>query len=111
MLVIVRERTNEIGVRRAVGATPWAIMAQILIEALVLTAVAGYLGLAAGVGVVELVAHLTAGNEAEMFRQPEVPLASALQTLGILVGAGLLAGLLPARRAVKLTPVEALRAL
>jgi putative ABC transport system permease protein len=111
MLVIVRERTNEIGVRRAVGATPGAIMAQVLIEALVLTAAAGYLGLVAGIGVVELVAHLTADLEAEMFRRPEVPLSSAIQTFSILVGAGLLAGLLPARRAVKLSPVEALRAL
>jgi putative ABC transport system permease protein len=111
MLVIVRERTNEIGVRRAVGATPRAVMSQVLVESLVLTGVAGYLGLVAGVGVVELVARLTAGNEAEMFRNPEVSLASALQTLLILVAAGLLAGLLPARRAVKLSPVEALRAL
>ena len=111
MLVIVRERTNEIGVRRAVGATPGAIMVQIVFEALVLTLFAGYLGLVAGVGVVELTAKLVAGVEGGMFRNPEVPLVAALQTLAILVGSGIVAGLLPARRAVKLSPVEALRAI
>jgi len=110
MLVIVRERTNEIGVRRAVGATPFAITAQIIFEALVLTTLAGYLGLVAGVGVVEAIGTTIAANPSEMFRNPEVPFESALATLGILVVSGILAGLIPARRAVKISPVEALRA-
>jgi putative ABC transport system permease protein len=110
MLVIVRERTNEIGVRRAVGATPVAIMLQVVYEALVLTCVAGYLGLVAGVGVIEVIARLVPATEGGMFRNPEVSLAAALQTLVILVGAGVLAGLFPARRAVRMSPVEALRA-
>jgi len=110
MLVIVRERTNEIGVRRAVGATPFAIMLQVVYEALVLTCVSGYLGLVAGVGVVELTAGLIPATEGGMFKNPEVSLAAALQTLVILVGAGILAGLFPARRAVRVSPVEALRA-
>ncbi len=110
MLVIVRERTNEIGVRRAVGATPFAITAQIVFEALILTTFAGYLGLVAGVGVVEVIAHAIAASPTEMFRDPEVPFQSALTTLAILVAAGILAGLVPARRAVKVSPVEALRA-
>ena len=107
MLVIVRERTNEIGLRRAVGATPLAITTQIVFESLVLTTSAGYLGLMAGVGVVALIANLP---PAEMFRDPEVAFGSALATLAILIGAGILAGLVPARRAVKISPVEALRA-
>jgi putative ABC transport system permease protein len=111
MLVIVRERTNEIGVRRAVGATPFAITAQIIFESLVLTTLAGYLGLVAGVGVVEIIAKAIAASPAEMFANPEVPFESALTTLAILIVSGLLAGLIPARRAVKISPVEALRAI
>ena len=110
MLVIVRERTNEIGVRRAVGATPFAIMLQVVFEALVLTCLAGYLGLVAGVGVVEATAGLVPAGDGGMFKNPEVSLAAALQTLVILVGSGILAGLFPARRAVRMSPVEALRA-
>jgi len=110
MLVIVRERTNEIGVRRAVGATPLTITAQIVFEALVLTTLAGYLGLVAGVGVVEGIGRAIAASPSEMFRNPEVPFESALITLAILVASGILAGLIPARRAVKISPVEALRA-
>jgi putative ABC transport system permease protein len=110
MLVIVRERTNEIGVRRAVGATPLAITAQIIFESLVLTMLAGYLGLVAGVGVVEIISRAIAGNPSEMFQNPEVSFASALTTLAILIVSGILAGLIPARRAVKISPVEALRA-
>lgn len=110
MLVIVRERTNEIGLRRAIGATPFAIMTQIIFESLVLTTSAGYLGLMAGVGVVASIAKLIEGTPTEMFRNPEVAFGSALATLAILVGAGILAGLVPARRAVKISPVEALRA-
>ena len=109
MLVIVRERTNEIGVRRAVGATPFTITAQIVFEALVLTTIAGYLGLVAGVGVVEIIGRAVAANPTEMFANPEVPFDSALITLAILVVSGVLAGLIPARRAVKISPVEALR--
>jgi putative ABC transport system permease protein len=110
MLVIVRERTNEIGVRRAVGATPWAIMTQVVLESLVLTSVAGYLGLVAGIAAIEGTARLV-GDNAEMFKNPEVSLGAAVQTLAILVLSGLLAGLFPARRAVQSTPVEALRAI
>lgn len=109
MLVIVRERTNEIGVRRAVGATPLTVMSQVVFESVVLTSVAGYLGLVAGVVVVEVAAGIVAGMNLEMFRDPDVPLTSALQTLLILVISGVLAGLIPARRAVKVSPVEALR--
>jgi putative ABC transport system permease protein len=111
MLVIVRERTNEIGVRRAVGATPLAVMGQVVFESLVLTCAAGWLGLVAGVGVVEATARLVAGVEGGMFRNPEVSLGAAVQTLFILIACGVLAGLFPARRAVKSSPVEALRAI
>lgn len=109
MLVIVRERTSEIGVRRAVGATPFAIMAQVVFEALVLTSLAGYIGLIGGMGVVDLVNRLLAHVPSEMFTNPEVAVTSALETLVIIIVSGILAGIIPARRAVKVSPVVALR--
>jgi putative ABC transport system permease protein len=109
MLVIVRERTNEIGIRRAVGATPWTISLQIIMESLILTGFAGYLGLVAGVAVVEGIASLIASSPAQFFRNPDVPFQSAVFTLGVLVVSGILAGLIPARRAMKISTVEALR--
>lgn len=111
MLIIVKERTKEIGLRRAVGATPVAISAQIVLEAIVLTAIAGYLGLVAGVAVVEgvRVAMEAAGAQPRMFQNPGVELADAVKALAILVVSGALAGLIPARRALAVSPVEALR--
>ncbi len=111
MLVIVRERTPEIGIRRAVGATPLAITGQIVLEALLLTAVAGYAGLIAGMLSMDLVARLVPGGEGTFFQNPGVDLASALRSLGILALAGLAAGLMPAWRAVRIDTVEALRSL
>ncbi|HUD71297.1 MAG TPA: ABC transporter permease, partial [Dongiaceae bacterium] len=110
MLVIVRERTNEIGVRRAVGATPLAVMTQVVFESLVLTCSSGYLGLVAGIALVEAIARVLPDNDQSMFVNPEVSLGAALQTLAILVVSGVLAGLFPARKAVQSSPVEALRA-
>jgi putative ABC transport system permease protein len=110
MLVIVRERTNEIGVRRAVGATPFTIILQVVFEAVVLTSIAGYMGLVAGVAVVETASSIVGRMNLEMFYNPDVPLSSAVQTLAVLILAGILAGLMPARRAVSVSPVEALRA-
>jgi putative ABC transport system permease protein len=111
MLIIVKERTKEIGVRRALGAKPISIMAQVLTEAIFLTSVAGYFGLAAGVAVMELVAKLIpkGGDGPTMFLNPGVDLTSALQSLGILIAAGALAGLIPAQRAVSVSPMVALR--
>src|SRR6185436_5355591 len=111
MLVIVRERTNEIGVRRAVGATPLAVMTQVVFESLVLTCCSGYLGLVAGVAVIEGVARVIPGGDQSMFINPEVSLGAALRTLAILVASGVLAGLFPARKAVQSSPMEALRAI
>lgn len=110
MLIVVKERTKEIGVRRAIGATPKNIISQIILEAIVLTSLAGYFGLLLGVGITELISKQMGpqtGNS--MFTNPTIDLNIALTALGILVVAGALAGLIPARKAVKIKPIEALR--
>jgi putative ABC transport system permease protein len=108
MLVVVKERTKEIGVRRALGATPAVIRKQILLESLVLTVLAGYTGLVLGVGLLELVQ--LAGAEGDFFVRPEVKLPTALTALAVLIVSGLLAGLIPASRALRIKAVDALRA-
>jgi len=107
MLVIIKERTKEIGIRRAIGASPWSIISQIMLESVVLTLVAGYTGLVAGVAVVEFAGPLM---EDESFLNPSVDLRTALIALGVLVVSGCLAGLIPASKAMEVKPVEALRA-
>jgi putative ABC transport system permease protein len=113
MLIVVRERTKEIGLRRAIGATPVGIMGQVLLESIVLTAFAGYFGMLAGVGIVEGVrfALEASGASTQMFENPGVSFANAWQAFAIVVLAGGLAGLIPARRAVAVSPVEALHAM
>jgi putative ABC transport system permease protein len=108
MLVSIQERTKEIGIRRSLGATPRMITGQIVQEALTLTFIAGYFGLLAGVGVLEAVRSV-AGN-ADFFKDPGVDLFVALVAFGVLIVAGLIAGLLPARRALAINAVDALRA-
>lgn len=113
MLVIVRERTREIGVQRALGATPRTIISQVMLESVVLTTVAGYTGLSLGVGLLELINKIlesqAASSEEMFFRHPEVSLGVALASLGVLIVAGLFAGSIPAKRALQIKPIEALR--
>ncbi len=108
MLVVVKERTKEIGIRRALGATPWSIKSQIILEAVFLTVIAGVAGIIFGVWVIHLV-DITLG-ESPQFLHPGVDLNLVLLALVILVLVGVLAGLLPASRATQLKPVDALRA-
>jgi putative ABC transport system permease protein len=110
MLIIVKERTKEIGVRRAVGARPSAIVAQIVLESVILTASAGYLGLVAGVALMTLVGNLLPADGGNtMFANPDVGIGEALRALAILIGAGIFAGLAPAQRALQVSPMVALR--
>jgi len=109
MLIVVRERTREIGLRRAIGATPRDIVTLILQEAAVLTAVAGYAGIVAGVAIIQLAAWGIGPNN-ETIGQPGVDLTAALGAGAVLLVAGLLAGVLPAQRALAIEPVTALRA-
>jgi putative ABC transport system permease protein len=107
MLISVAERTREIGIRKALGATPGSIISMVLSEALVLTGISGYAGLVAGIGVVELVASRF--PEAPFFRQPSVSLDVAASATLLLMFAGALAGFFPAYRAAKVNPIVALR--
>ena len=111
MLIVVKERTKEIGIQRALGATPSNVISQIIIEAVFLTTLAGYFGLVAGVGVVELINYLLIISHAnsEMFSNPHVNFNMAMVALLILVISGIFAGMIPARRAVSIRPIDALR--
>ncbi len=111
MLIAVRERTREIGIKRTVGATPLSIVNQVMLEALLLTSVPGYIALVCGVAVLEGTRHLldVLKADAQMFQDPSIDLSTALLSLAVLTVAGTLAGLIPAYRAVRGRPVVALR--
>jgi putative ABC transport system permease protein len=110
MLVVVKERTREFGIRKALGATPVAIIGQVMMEAFVLTAISGYLGLAAATFALEGLSRiLGSAAKGSMFTQPEINFGVALWALVVLVFAGLCAGWIPARRAATIEPVEAFR--
>jgi putative ABC transport system permease protein len=107
MLIVVKERTKEIGIKRALGAVPIQIIGQIIMESVFLTSIAGYFGLVLGIGLLELLS--SAIGEGEMFTNPTVDISVALKALIILIISGAFAGFIPARKAVSVKPVEALR--
>jgi putative ABC transport system permease protein len=111
MLIVVRERTKEIGIRKALGATPWSIISLILQESIVLTSLAGYMGLLAGVGFVAALDFALKKFEAEgdFFANPEINLTVAFVCLSLLVIFGALAGLIPATKAAAVNPIVALK--
>ncbi|GAA4314089.1 ABC transporter permease [Pontixanthobacter gangjinensis] len=111
MLIVVKERTNEIGVRRALGATPWSIRGQILMESIFLTIISGMAGIILATGVIWLVNLQLSGMDTSemMFLNPSVNLGVVMIALSILIISGLLAGLIPAQQAIKVKPVDALR--
>ena len=109
MLITVRERTKEIGVRKALGATPASIVRMIVSESTALTATFGYLGVAAGVAALELVGRILENVPDTPFAPPDPDLGIALTAAGVIVVFGVLAGMIPAYYAAKIQPVEALR--
>ena len=109
MLVIVKERTKEIGIQRAIGAPPIVIMSQIVTESVVLTSIAGFFGLCTGVGLLQLINMAMTKVDGGMFKNPQVDFNMAIAALLILIVAGAFAGLLPALRAIKIRPIDALR--
>jgi len=115
MLITVRERTKEFGIQKALGAKPSVILRQIVLEALCITGLFGYLGMVAGIGITELInyvmvkAAMGSDTEFQIFTNPTVDLKIAAASTIVLIIAGVLAGYFPARKAVKIKPIEALR--
>lgn len=109
LLITVKERTREIGVRKALGATPGAIVRMIVKESVVLTMLAGYLGLVAAVLALEGFAKVLASLPEAPVSRPEVDLKAAILAQCLLIAAGLIAAIMPARHAARVHPVEALR--
>ncbi|MEM5566710.1 ABC transporter permease [Psychroserpens sp. AS72] len=111
MLIVVKERTKEIGVRRALGASPWMIKSQILQESLILTILSGMVGISFGALLIWFLNYLLdmSGGPVENFANPSVSMQVVFTALIILVVSGVLAGLIPANSATKMKPVDALR--
>ena len=116
MLITVGERTHEFGIRKALGAKPWSILRTVMLESVMITIFFGYVGLVAGVAVTEYLGYRSgqevieiAGMRQVVFLNPTVDVEVALYALLVLVTAGVLAGFVPARRAVRIKPIEALR--
>ena len=109
MLIAVKERTNELGIRRALGATPGQVKVQIVLESVFLTIIAGIIGIIVGALLLFLINIGTANLEDFPFTNPTVPLAIVLGAFATMVTLGTLIGLIPAERAVSIKPIEALR--
>jgi putative ABC transport system permease protein len=111
MLIIIRDRTREIGVRKAIGATPSSIVGLFLQESILITVVAGYVGLITGIGIIELIkwALVEFNIDAPYFRDPDIDLFTAVMATVLLVISGALAGYFPAKKAAKVNPIIALR--
>jgi putative ABC transport system permease protein len=111
MIIVVKERTREIGIRKALGATPWSIVSLILQESIMITAVAGYAGLVVGVGFLEALNYFMemTGANIEYFNRPEIDFTTVISATLVLIIAGAVAGFFPALQASMVRPVEALR--
>lgn len=111
MLIIVKERTKEIGVRKSIGAKPWSIISMIVQESMVISGLSGYFGLVVGVFLVEgiAVAMEQFGMESEFFANPEIDFQAAFSAIMVLLISGVIAGLIPGIKAAKVDPVIALR--
>ena len=119
MLVSVKERTREIGIRKAIGAPPASILRSIVIESILITAVFGYIGMVMGIGLTEIVNFMleqsaagkttTEGMEMSVFKNPTVQLSYVIFSTVVLIISGVIAGYMPARRATRIKPIEAMR--
>lgn len=117
MLITVKERTHEFGIRKAIGASPWQITRLIMAESITITAFFGYIGMVAGLGVCEILDATLGQNTVQLFGEsrhmladPSVSVGTAAAATLLLITAGIIAGLFPARKAARIRPIEALRA-
>lgn len=120
MLVSVKERTREIGIRKAIGAPPASILKSIILESIIITAIFGYIGMFLGIGLTEAVNFIMeqsanaaqssdGGMQMSVFKNPTVNIGYAVFATILLIISGVIAGYLPARKAVKIKPIEAMR--
>ncbi|MGL5318882.1 MAG: ABC transporter permease [Bacteroidales bacterium] len=113
MLITVKERTREIGIRKSLGATPNSILKMILLESLAITGAFGYIGLVLGIFLTESINVVLSQNESadrmSIFTNPTVDIRVVLVASVVIIGAGLFAGFIPAKRAVDIKPIDALR--
>jgi len=115
MLVSVKERTREIGIRKAIGAPPSNILRSIILESILITGIFGYVGIMMGIGLTELVNYImlqtaaASPDDMSVFKNPTVDLSIVFISTLILVLSGVIAGYMPARRAVRIKPIEAMR--
>lgn len=116
MLIVVKERTKEIGIRKAIGASPASVIGLILLESILITTLAGYIGLVLGTGLMELINYAmvqsagdAAGQGETIFLNPTVDFGVAVSATILLVVAGTIAGYIPAKRAASIKPIVALR--
>jgi putative ABC transport system permease protein len=106
MLIIVKERTKEIGIRKALGAPPISIVTMILHESVFITMISGFIGLISSLTLLEIIGPMV---NSDFFKNPEIDFQVALTTLFLLVFAGALAGFVPAYRAARIKPIVALK--
>lgn len=121
MLIVVKERTREIGVRKALGATPYSVVSLIISEAVFITTIAGYVGMVIGIAIMELVDKMVdqsitnaaqttdAAGQAVVFLNPNADIGVAIGATILLIVSGALAGMVPAIKAARIKPIEALR--
>ena len=115
MLITVKERTREFGIRKALGARPWSILRGVLAESVIITLLSGYVGLVAGIAATEWMNHVSGERvlvvmdaKFYLFLNPTIDLNIAFGALSVLIIAGLIAGFFPARKAVLIKPIVAL---
>lgn len=117
MLISVRERTREFGIRKALGATPMHIVSMVLLESILITAIAGYIGMILGIGFCEYMDHSVGNSVADMggaqfryFQDPTVGLDVCIRATIVMIISGAIAGFIPARKAAKMKPIDSLNA-